>query len=307
MIGNLFFTFSNVQQLAQKCFRHCLTLKVVPSECISTLEVLLVWRNRSLSLPPLSALALGLKRGSRSVPVLIVYSCSCNSETETNYLTLLYSELPKLLLAVLSAIGYPIVLRTAKTPLSFGCLSAIGLRYMGTLPCFSAILKRGTTFVCSCSKMKSTICPLRAIFSLLVLTPTDKVRQQGWKQGEREGGVRNENDIVASHESMKEYPFSLTLLHSERPKLQTILAFLSAIGLKKRTLWHAVTYQEKQHDNIYSHAKTVLNPMKNDRWMIAILCPFPQFFRQVGQWIIKAGAVAEKISSSNGIPTLATS
>ena len=27
------------------------------------------------------------------------------------------------------------------------------------------------------------------------------------------------------------YPFSLTLLHSERPKLYTILAFLSAIGL----------------------------------------------------------------------------
>ena len=28
------------------------------------------------------------------------------------------------------------------------------------------------------------------------------------------------------------FPLSLTLLHSERPKMHTILAFLSAIGLK---------------------------------------------------------------------------
>ena len=31
---------------------------------------------------------------------------------------------------------------------------------------------------------------------------------------------------------MKVYSFMLTLLHSERPKLQTILAFLGATGLK---------------------------------------------------------------------------
>ena len=30
---------------------------------------------------------------------------------------------------------------------------------------------------------------------------------------------------------LKVYPFTLTLLHSERPKLYTILAFLRAIGL----------------------------------------------------------------------------
>ena len=30
---------------------------------------------------------------------------------------------------------------------------------------------------------------------------------------------------------LKMFPFTLTLLHSERPKLHTILAFLSAIGL----------------------------------------------------------------------------
>ena len=32
---------------------------------------------------------------------------------------------------------------------------------------------------------------------------------------------------------LKVNPFTLTLLHSERPKLYTILAFLSAIGLNK--------------------------------------------------------------------------
>ena len=31
---------------------------------------------------------------------------------------------------------------------------------------------------------------------------------------------------------IKEHSFTLTLQHSERPKLYTILAFLSAIGLK---------------------------------------------------------------------------
>ena len=34
------------------------------------------------------------------------------------------------------------------------------------------------------------------------------------------------------HTHQKFYAYSLTLLHSERPKLHTILAFLSAIGLK---------------------------------------------------------------------------
>ena len=33
---------------------------------------------------------------------------------------------------------------------------------------------------------------------------------------------------------------SLTLLHSERPKLYTILAFLSAIGLKKSQNYHQI-------------------------------------------------------------------
>ena len=33
------------------------------------------------------------------------------------------------------------------------------------------------------------------------------------------------------HEDKYAYPFCLTLLHLERPKLHTILAFLSAMGL----------------------------------------------------------------------------
>ena len=33
------------------------------------------------------------------------------------------------------------------------------------------------------------------------------------------------------------YPFTLTLLHSERPKLYAILAFLSAMGLRYKILF----------------------------------------------------------------------
>ena len=43
--------------------------------------------------------------------------------------------------------------------------------------------------------------------------------------------------MVAALNLLKEQIFPLTLLHSERPKLYTILAFLSAIGLKIDPNW----------------------------------------------------------------------
>ena len=51
-----------------------------------------------------------------------------------------------------------------------------------------------------------------------------------FKKGPLSRGEENENDRVAVPESI--FIFTLTLLHSERPNLCTIFAFLSAIGLK---------------------------------------------------------------------------
>ena len=42
---------------------------------------------------------------------------------------------------------------------------------------------------------------------------------------------RREAELMAELLPLKLYLFTLTLLHSERPKLYTILAFLSARGL----------------------------------------------------------------------------
>ena len=37
----------------------------------------------------------------------------------------------------------------------------------------------------------------------------------------------------------KGYTIELTLLHSERPKLYTVLAFLSTVGLKRKYYFHS--------------------------------------------------------------------
>ena len=49
---------------------------------------------------------------------------------------------------------------------------------------------------------------------------------------------------------------ALTLLHTERPKLHTILVFLSAIGLKQSD-WgiHSVCHSQTLLDNMYSPYK----------------------------------------------------
>ena len=51
------------------------------------------------------------------------------------------------------------------------------------------------------------------------------------------------------------YRFTLTLLHSERSKLHTSLAFMSAIGLSYSRI---VTHYEQLHINYICH-RTVLN------------------------------------------------
>ena len=58
-----------------------------------------------------------------------------------------------------------------------------------------------------------------------------KLRSKPLRVDQIEKGGKSENHRVSL--SLTVYPLSLTLLHSERPKLHTILAFLSAIGLKR--------------------------------------------------------------------------
>ena len=67
-----------------------------------------------------------------------------------------------------------------------------------------------------------------------------------WSTGSRLGGSSWATSSLSTlfAESTVFILYALTLLHSERPKLYTILAFLSAIGLRVNTfLW--VWYNEK--------------------------------------------------------------
>ena len=49
----------------------------------------------------------------------------------------------------------------------------------------------------------------------------------------------------------KDHAARLTLLHSERPKLYTILAFLSAIGLKIKVTVHTSAMQIGYNKNMF--------------------------------------------------------
>ena len=72
--------------------------------------------------------------------------------------------------------------------------------------------------------------------------------------------------------------FFLTLLHSERPKLYTILAFLSAIGLKCEFLNgnRKGTDDKAPHENILLAQRTLSNHLQScwySKWQGVFILP----------------------------------